>query len=135
MAATGGHLEVVRTLLEVGADKDKATTDTGATPLFTAAVIGHLEVVRTLLEAGADKDKASTDTGATPLFMAAENGHLEVVRTLLEAGADNDRRLRMGVAWARCERLYQCTGLPSLLVRPIHILRHTLKLAIPPHHV
>ena len=36
IAAHNGYLDVVRHLVEVGADKDKAM-DTGATPLFIAA--------------------------------------------------------------------------------------------------
>ena len=56
-AAENGHLDVVRHLVEVGADKDKAM-DTGATPLFIAAENGHLDVVLHLVEVGADKDQA-----------------------------------------------------------------------------
>jgi ankyrin repeat protein len=37
IAAHNGHLDVIRDLVEVGADKDKAM-DTGATPLYIAAV-------------------------------------------------------------------------------------------------
>ena len=50
-----GHLDVVRHLVEVGADKDLALNN-GATPLFIAAENGHLDVVRHLVEVGADKD-------------------------------------------------------------------------------
>ena len=57
IAAQNGHLDVVRHLVEVGADKDKARDD-GATPLYIAAENGHLDVVRHLVEVGADKDKA-----------------------------------------------------------------------------
>ena len=88
LAVKEGHLEVVRLLLEAGADKDAANTD-GSTALFFAAQNGHLEVVRLLLEAGADKDAADTD-GWTALHIAAQEGHLEVVRLLLEAGIDTD---------------------------------------------
>ncbi|CAK8994200.1 unnamed protein product [Durusdinium trenchii] len=90
LAASCGHLEVVRLLLEAGADKDAADTD-GSTALQFAAGKGHchLKVVRLLLEAGADKDAADTD-GCTALGFAAYNGngHLEVVRSLPEAGTD-----------------------------------------------
>ena len=89
VAAREGHLEIVRLLLEAGADKDAATTTDGATALLLAAFQGHLEVVRLLLEAGADKDSATTD-GATALLVADREGHLEIVRLLLEAGADKD---------------------------------------------
>ena len=44
-----GHLDVIRHLVEVGADKDK-TMDTGATPLYIAAHNGHLDVIRHLVE-------------------------------------------------------------------------------------
>jgi ankyrin repeat protein len=49
IAAQNGHLDVVRHLVEVGADKDQAQNQ-GATPLFIAAQNGHLDVVRHLVE-------------------------------------------------------------------------------------
>ena len=58
IAADFGHLDVVRHLVEVGADKDQGHENTGATPLYIAAENGHLDVVRHLVEVGADKDKA-----------------------------------------------------------------------------
>ena len=79
-AAANGHLEVVRLLLEAGADKNAADAR-GDNALITAALYGQLEVVRLLLEAGADKNAAMAN-GTTALMLAAENGHLEVVRLL-----------------------------------------------------
>ena len=67
VAANQGHLEVVRILVDLGANKDQGRTDNGATPLFIAAQIGHLEVVRFLLESGANKDQGRTDDGASPI--------------------------------------------------------------------
>ena len=64
-----GHAEVVRLLIEAGAEKNHAKTE-GATPLFIASQMGHAEVVRLLGEAGADKNQAMTD-GATPLYIAS----------------------------------------------------------------
>jgi ankyrin repeat protein len=51
LAAKHGHEQVVRTLLEAGADVE-AALPSGARP-YIAAQNGHVEVVRTLLEAGA----------------------------------------------------------------------------------
>ena len=65
-AALKGHLEVVRFLVESGANKDQGTTDKGATPLFVAAEKGHLAVVRLLVESGANTDQGTTGKGATP---------------------------------------------------------------------
>ncbi|CAK9051210.1 unnamed protein product [Durusdinium trenchii] len=87
-AAARGYLEVVRLLLEAGADVNAEDQD-GSTALMIAAHNRHLEVVRVLLEAGADKNAARQD-GATALFAAAFSGQLEVVRMLIEAAADKN---------------------------------------------
>ncbi|CAK9019884.1 unnamed protein product [Durusdinium trenchii] len=87
-AAALGYLEVVRMLLEAGAEKNAATQD-GETALMAAARDGHLEVVQVLLEAGAEKNAATQD-GETALMAAARDGHLEVVQVLLKAGADKN---------------------------------------------
>ena len=87
LAAENGHLEVVRLLIEKGADAT-AEDDDKSTPLHYAAENGHLEVVRLLIEKGADATAANVYK-STPLhFGGAENGHLEVVRLLIEKGAD-----------------------------------------------
>ena len=85
-ACYNGHLDVVRVLLEAGADLH-ATDNGGRTPLHRACDNGHLDVVRVLFEAGADLH-ATDDGGRTPLHLACDNGHFDVVRVLFEAGAD-----------------------------------------------
>ena len=89
VASSNGLLDIVRLLLESGADMVKAER-WGQTPLYVASQECHLEIVRLLIEAGADKDKADND-GETPLWSACYNGHLEIVRLLVEAGADKDK--------------------------------------------
>ena len=74
LAAEGGHLEVVRLLLEGGADHS-AAIQSGATALIAAAMTGNSEVVRLLLEAGADQNAASQG-GVTALIVAAQSGRL-----------------------------------------------------------
>ena len=46
VAAQNGHLEVIRFLVESGANKDRGRADDGATPLFIADQNGDLEVPR-----------------------------------------------------------------------------------------
>ena len=52
MTSQNGHLEIVRLLVEAGADKDKAG-NYGVTPLQIARNKGRLEIVRLLVDAGA----------------------------------------------------------------------------------
>ena len=87
MAAQEGHLDIVRYLVERGADFNQADK-WGQTPLHAAAYNGHIEVVRYLIEGkGADFNLADR-WNQTPLHLAACYGHTEVVRYLIERGAD-----------------------------------------------
>ena len=53
-AAYRGYVDIVKALLDKGADADKARTDDGSTPLVMAAFNGHVDVVKALLDKGAD---------------------------------------------------------------------------------
>jgi ankyrin repeat protein len=83
-AAKGGHLGLVRFLVQNGADV-KAVDNFGMTALMHAAERGHLGVVEFLLEKNPDLDKVDT---TNVLTRAAEGGHLDLVRFLVQNGAD-----------------------------------------------
>jgi ankyrin repeat protein len=98
LAARAGHADVVRALLDAGADVEQWSDDMmgGRRPaLLYAAAAGREAVVRMLLDAGANV--AATGSGmsgstGTALHAAAEAGHAGVVRVLLDAGAKvNDK--------------------------------------------
>lgn len=82
-AAAEGHADVVRALLERGADANNTALG-GVTPLFVAAAGGHAEVVALLLDSGARPDGR---TPWNPLRVAASEGHPRVVEALLSGGA------------------------------------------------
>ncbi|WYZ43460.1 hypothetical protein EsH8_VI_001159 [Colletotrichum jinshuiense] len=86
VSSLNGHVEVVKFLLERGADVTVATND-GRTPLYTASQNGHPEIIKLLLDKGADITVV-TKHGQTPLHAASENSHPEVVRLLIELGSD-----------------------------------------------
>ena len=111
-ASHAGHVEIVRLLLDAGAQKDVTVADgLGRSALTQASHAGNVEIVRLLLEAGARKDVADTSGRTelknthrpphircheqmwrmalgTALNNAFREGHAEIVRLLLEAGAD-----------------------------------------------
>ena len=76
-------MDVVRVLVEQGADINKAKND-GATPLYIASEKGHVDVVRVLVEHGADITK--TWKNKTPLQIARQMNHPEIIH-LLELAA------------------------------------------------
>ena len=89
LAATHGHTECVKVLLEAGANPN-ATDDWENTALFKAASYNHLLCVIELLNHNADPN-SSNHWGALPLQYAALQGHHEVIAALLSSGADVNR--------------------------------------------
>jgi ankyrin repeat protein len=85
-AASKGNLEMVKLLIEKGADVEDKDKD-GATVLVHATLMGNPEIVRFLIDKGADVN-AQTSQGLTALMMAADQGNLEIVKFLIEKGAD-----------------------------------------------
>jgi ankyrin repeat protein len=79
-------VEVVRVLLEGGADVERADAYQ-YTALHAAAWNGHLEVCRLLLDWRAKVDPVDK-LKHTPLLWAAKAGHLSLVMLLEERGAD-----------------------------------------------
>eukprot|EP00435_Cladocopium_sp_Y103_P002417 s209_g1.t1 len=131
-AAGEGHPDVVRYLLEAGADKGHRGFE-GHTPLMEAVVESHHTVVDILLEAEMDVNArndrywtplmqaACTDprarvnqrtlNGGTVLHIAAEENRLEEIRLLL-TGATH---------YARCLAAEDCLA-PSQLKLPVHLM-------------
>ncbi len=79
-AAAGSHCEIVKLLLERGADP-AATQGGGYTPLHSAAQNGDEDSVEALLDAGADPT-AQDDEGKTPRDRARAAGHEDVAEKL-----------------------------------------------------
>jgi len=90
LASGEGHLAVVQTLLEHGANV-AARDKNEETSLHRSSWKGHHAVVQTLLEHNADV-AARTKSGWTSLLAASDRGHHAVVQTLLEHGSDVSAR-------------------------------------------
>lgn len=89
-AAQEGHLDLVRFLLENGANVH-AQTQTGDTALTYACENGHTDVADLLLQYGADLEHES-EGGRTPLMKACRAGHMCTVQFLISKGANVRRQ-------------------------------------------
>ncbi|KAI5826453.1 ankyrin, partial [Schizophyllum commune Tattone D] len=85
------HSDVVRLLLDSGADIQDRELRHGRTPLHLASASGLVQSIHLLCARGAKKE-GQDDRGRTPLYYAAYCASEEGVRTLLELGADATTR-------------------------------------------
>lgn len=86
-AASQGNVNIIKLLLDKGADIESAANAKGERPLFVAVTYHQAEAVRLLLQRGADVD-ARSGTGLTPLHRSVRLGLAEVAAILIDNGAD-----------------------------------------------
>ncbi|NXQ81286.1 ASB3 protein, partial [Nyctibius grandis] len=87
LAVENGHADIVKFLLQHGANVEGPHSWSGWNSLHQAAFQGFTEIMKILLEKGASKE-CKDDFGITPLFVAAQYGKLESLRLLVSHGAD-----------------------------------------------
>lgn len=104
MAAREGHFEIVRLLLEAGADPRRTVGLMQGTPIHEAAFFGHADVIVELTRAYEEAvtprpafDAQGGYNGFTALHDAVWHGHLDAVRALIKAGVRLDLRTHSGL--------------------------------------
>ena len=86
LASKNGRDAFIEALLKAGANPNRST-DTGASPLMSAAMSGSVNAVRVLLDHKADVNAREFRHGQTPLMFAAWENRSEVIEQLTERGA------------------------------------------------
>jgi len=94
MASSHGYADVVRSLIDHGADLnaickdfDEHCWDVKWAPLHVAIDCGRRDIALLLLERGADTETRGS-VNQTALFKASSQGYADVVRSLIDRGAD-----------------------------------------------
>lgn len=88
MAAYLGHAEIVRLLLEAGADVKAVDPGMKATALHAAAYAGRTEAAKLLIQYHIDIDKQGPNNGYTALHDAIWQNNIDTAEAIINAGAD-----------------------------------------------
>ena len=83
-----GRVDVIRFLIQAGADPEATGAVDCSVPINLALIRGHSEAVRILLAPLGNK---TTIAGFFPMHVAAVQGSLGILQTLVAAGAEIDK--------------------------------------------
>ena len=109
-ASFEGHVDIVRKLMNRGANVNKPGNKQKRTPLHEACRNGHLAVVQLLISKVVNINQKNY-TGWTPLYLAMYGGHEKVEKFLLSKGAkpyaseDIDSGERIAEGWGNLDRI------------------------------
>jgi hypothetical protein len=115
LAAEGGHLEVIRFLVENNADIN-AKNRFHSTPLYLAVDRKHPEVAKYLIDQGADANLRGYGR-RTPLHVALEKKEHELAMMLIANGADIHARTYWGWSTLHYALYYHDTEIAKTLIR------------------
>lgn len=93
-AAWGGRPEIVKLLVDAGANASRADRN-GSSPLLLAVEQQNAETVELLLQLGATTETAD-NAGRSPVHVAAEKENVQILKMLVKAGATTEAKDKLG---------------------------------------
>jgi uncharacterized protein len=122
LAVRAGRADIVRVLLDAGADPHRVTGLMGGTSIHEAAYFGHADILRMMTQTprqarapAPELDAQGPYNGLTALHDAVWHGHLEAARVLVDAGARLDLITHAGLTPRELAVLYGYDDLARLL--------------------
>ncbi|CAF3306392.1 unnamed protein product [Rotaria sp. Silwood2] len=119
-AASYGHLDIVRKLIEVCGQSVHTQNMLQRTPLHEACVSGNGQLVSELLDSGALIDQKDSQ-GMTPLHVAASHGTIKCIRVLCEKGCEINAQDNLGQTAAHYSAMHNHVDSLKYLVNVNHI--------------
>lgn len=99
------HLDIVRFLIDIGADINAISDDRNNSAVMDAASTGNLEAVKILVDEGADLESQSKN-GQTALILAVGHGDEAISNYLLAAGANYEVKDSLGMSAKAYAKLF-----------------------------
>lgn len=122
LAVRSGHTDIVKLLLNAGADPRRVFGLMKGTAVHEAAFLGKAEVLRVFTTLGTvagrpavELDSPGPYNGLTPLHDAVWQGHVDAVRILIDAGAPLKVRTHAGLTPKEMAMLYGYNDIAALL--------------------
>ncbi len=97
LAVRGRFYDIVKYLIDIGADINAVSEDRHNTPIMDAASEGELNIVKLLVSEGADLENISKN-GQTALILAVGAGFIDISTFLITAGADYEIKDYLGMS-------------------------------------
>jgi len=113
-AIRASHGNIMRLLLERGANIDLQSEDRLNSPVMDATAMGSNELLAELLQKKPDLNLRSKD-GQTALVIAVGRNDAEAVRLLVEAGADPDIEDKLGFTARKYAKLFHNPAIVALI--------------------
>jgi ankyrin repeat protein len=113
IAARNGNRNVLRLLIQSGAEVNLIADDRGSSALIDSAIGRYIDLVTDLIESGANVDIQSKD-GQTALVLAVGADDEAVAEALLKAGANPDIPDSLGVSARKYSALFHKSSILAL---------------------